>query len=45
MSNGTETLNVQLAAGKSVTFRHQVLILDKKATASEIEDYYNGFTR
>ena len=45
MSNGAETLNYQLEAGKSVTFRHQVLILDKKATASELEDYYNGFTR
>ena len=45
MSNGTETLNFQLARGKSVTFRHQVLIMDKKATASDIEDFYNGFTR
>ena len=45
MSGGTQTLNYQLEAGKSVTFRHQVVILDKKATASELEDYYNGFSR
>ena len=45
MSNGKETLNYQLDAGKTVTFRHQVIIMDKKATASELEDYYNGFTR
>lgn len=45
MSGGKETLNYSLAAGTSVTFRHQVLLLDKKATASEMEDYYNGFTR
>ena len=45
MSNGKETLNYSLPAGQTVTFRHQVLILDKKATAAELEDYYNGFTR
>ena len=45
MSNGRETLLYRLPARQTVTFRHQVLILDKKATAAELEDYYNGFTR
>ena len=45
MSNGKETLNFKLDAGKTVTFRHQVIIMDKKATAAELEDYYNGFSR
>jgi hypothetical protein len=45
MSNGKETLNFKLDAGKTVTFRHQVIIMDKKATPAELEDYYNGFTR
>ena len=44
MSDGAETLNYALQAGKSVTFRHQVIILDKKATASELEDFYTGFS-
>ena len=45
MSNGKETLNYQLEGGKSVTFRHQVIIMDRKATAAELEDYYQRFTR
>ena len=45
MSNGRETLNYTLDGGKTVTFRHQVIIMDKKATAAELGDYYNGFSR
>ena len=45
MSNGKETLNFKLDAGKTVTFRHEVIILDKKATTAELEGYYKGFTR
>ena len=45
LSGGKEELNFRLMAGKSVTFRHQVLILDKTATAADIEDYYAGFSR
>jgi hypothetical protein len=45
MSNGKEELNFKLDAGKTVTFRHQVLILDGTKTAADLENYYAGFTR
>ena len=45
LSNGKDELNFKLAAGKSVTFRHQVLILDQKASAADLENYYTGFAR
>ena len=45
MSNGKEQLNFKLAPKTSVTFRHQLLILDQKATAADIENYWAGFTR
>jgi hypothetical protein len=43
MSNGKEELNFVLAAGKSVTFRHQVLILNGSATTSAMETYWKEF--
>ena len=45
MSNGKEELNFKLAPKASVVFRHQFLILDQKATAADIENYYQGFSR
>src|SRR4029078_3130993 len=44
MSNGKDELNFKLAPKASVTFRHEVLILDGKATADELEKYYTAFT-
>ncbi|MEO8623763.1 MAG: PmoA family protein, partial [bacterium] len=44
MSNGKEELNFKLAPKASVTFRHQVLILDGKATPADVEKYYARFT-
>lgn len=45
MSNGKDELNFKLAPKTSVTFRHEVLILDGKASAVDIEKYYAAFTR
>jgi hypothetical protein len=45
MSGGKDELNFTLAAGKSVTFRHEVLILNGLATAADIERYYAAFAR
>lgn len=45
MSNGKEELDFKLAAGKSVTFRHEVLVLDGTASAADIEKHYTSFTR
>ena len=45
MSNGKEELNFKLAPKASVTFRHEILILDGKASAVDIEKYYTAFTR
>ena len=45
MSNGKEELNFKLAPGKSVTFQHEVLILDGKASASDIEKYSASFAK
>ena len=45
MSGGKETLNYSLAAGKSVTFRHQILILNGTVTTADMENYYAGFSR
>jgi hypothetical protein len=45
MSNGKEELNFKLAPGKSVTFRHEVLILDGTAAPADIEKYYSSFVR
>lgn len=45
LSNGKDTLNFGLAAGKSVTFRHEILILSGAKTPSQIETYYSGFTK
>ena len=45
MSGGKEALNFELAAGKSVTFRHQVLILNGTATPADMENYFAGFSR
>ncbi|MDB4915427.1 MAG: hypothetical protein JWM95_3071 [Gemmatimonadetes bacterium] len=45
MSNGKEELNFKLAPHTSVTFRHEILVLDKKATPADIEKYYADFVR
>ena len=45
MSNGKETLNFKLDAGKSVTFRHQILILSGNKGPEDIEKYYAGFAK
>jgi hypothetical protein len=45
MSGGKDELNFTLAAGKSVTFRHEILILNGVATAADIERYYAAFVR
>jgi len=45
MSNGKEELNFKLAPGKSVTFRHEILVLDGTSTPADIEKYYTSFTR
>lgn len=45
LSNGKDELNFGLAAGKSVTFRHQILILGGAKTAEQVEPYYMGFTK
>lgn len=44
-SNGKEQLNFQLAAGESVTFRHEVLIMTGQVASQDIEPYYDSFTR
>ena len=45
LSNGKDTLNYGLGAGKSVTFRHQILVLNGARTPAQMEQYYNGFTK
>ncbi len=45
MSNGRDELNFNLAANTSVTFRHQLLIIEGKTKPTEIENYYSGFSR
>lgn len=45
MSNGKETLNFSLPAGKSVTFRHELLILRGTATPVDVERHYAQFAR
>jgi hypothetical protein len=45
MSGGKDELNFMLAAGKSVTFRHEILILDGAATPGDIETYYAAFAK
>lgn len=44
-SEGQEELNFQLDAGRSVTFRHRVLVLSGHATAALIEEQYLEFAR
>jgi hypothetical protein len=39
-----EELTLTLAPGKSVTFRHRVLVLDAAATADDIEREFNAFS-
>ena len=43
LSNGKEELNFALDAGKSVTFRHRVLILSEPAGAERAEAAYKEF--
>ena len=45
MSNGKEELNFKLAPKSSVTFRHELLIEDGRATPAEVEASYIAFTR
>jgi hypothetical protein len=45
LSNGKEELNFKLDAGASVTFRHEVLLLDGQATTADIERFYSAFSR
>jgi hypothetical protein len=45
MSGGKETLNFSLPAGKSTTFRHQVLIIDGKASPADLEKHYGTFAK
>lgn len=45
MSGGKEELNYSLPAGKSVTFRHQVLVLHGTATPTDLESYWAGFSK
>jgi hypothetical protein len=45
MSGGKDELNFTLAAGKSVTFRHEVLILNGAATSVDLERYYAAFAK
>jgi hypothetical protein len=40
-----EATNYTLKPGQSVTFRHEILILDGTATPADIQKYYNEFTR
>jgi hypothetical protein len=44
LSNGKDVLNYKLEAGKSVTFRHEILILNGTATPADIEKHYVAFT-
>jgi hypothetical protein len=44
-SEGKETLNYKLAAGKSVTFKYRILILDSKADKEAIEKEYKNFVK
>ncbi|PYP13056.1 MAG: hypothetical protein DMD54_17465, partial [Gemmatimonadetes bacterium] len=44
-SNGKTELNFTLAAGRSTTFRHRVLILSGTATPDQIEAHYRDFAR
>ena len=46
MTNGKgEATEHKIAPKQSVTFRHEVLILDGTATPADIEKYYSAFTR
>ena len=46
MTNGKgEATEHKIAPKHSVTFRHEVLILDGTATPADIEKYYSAFTR
>ncbi|HEX9483370.1 MAG TPA: DUF6807 family protein, partial [Gemmatimonadaceae bacterium] len=45
MSGAKEELNFSLPAGKSVTFRHQVLVLHGTATPADLENYWAGFSK
>jgi hypothetical protein len=43
LSGGTEELNLALAPGGSVTFRHRILILSEPASAERAEKLYQEF--
>ena len=45
MSGGKEELNFKLAPGTSTTFRHQILVLDGKATPADVEKYFAVFAK
>jgi hypothetical protein len=45
LSNGKDELNFKLAPHASVTFRHEILILDGRATPADLETYYTAFSK
>ena len=45
MSGGKEELNFKLAPGVSTTFRHEILVLDGKATPEQVEKYFAAFAK
>ncbi len=45
LSSGKDVLNYGLGAGKSVTFRHEILILNGSKTPAQVETLYAGFTK
>ncbi|MBK7106911.1 MAG: PmoA family protein [Ignavibacteriae bacterium] len=44
-SNGKETLNFNLEAGKSVTFKYRILIQNGKLSKDKIEECFNKFSK
>ena len=45
LSNGKDELNFKLAPHASVTFHHEILILDGHATPADLETHYAAFTK
>ena len=44
-TNGRDQLNLRLAPGQSVTFRHEVLIMTGAAATRSVERYYDAFAQ
>ena len=45
LSGNSASRIFKIAAGKSVTFRHEVVLLDGTAVAADVEAYYGRFIR